>query len=198
MAETQPTQPEPVRAKRAPVIILTVLIILLLETGALLAVIYSGVYNIGTYNHDTGWINHFLDTSMTRAVQSHAHGVQVPALSDPAMVQGGFMHYDNMCAQCHGAPGVEPDDIAKGLWPKAPNLAKTVPTWTPAELFWITKYGIKFSAMPAWGPTHDDKKIWSMVAFLEKLPHLSPQDYQNMKGQPASEQHKPSAEQHAQ
>jgi len=64
--------------------------------------------------------------------------------------------------------------------PDAPNLAKTVPDWTPAQLFWITKEGIKFTAMSVWGPTHDDAKIWSIVAFMQKLPHLSPRDYQQM------------------
>ncbi len=35
----------------------------------------------------------------------------------------------------HGAPGAAADEIARGLWPQAPNLAKTVPDWTPAQLF---------------------------------------------------------------
>ncbi|HJU38766.1 MAG TPA: nuclear transport factor 2 family protein, partial [Tahibacter sp.] len=40
------------------------------------------------------------------------------------------------------------------------------------------KHGIKASGMPAWGPTHDDARIWAMVAFLEKLPTLSQDEYQ--------------------
>ena len=32
--------------------------------------------------------------------------------------------------------------------------------------------------MPAWGPTHDDQRIWAMVAFLQKLPDLTPEQYQ--------------------
>jgi mono/diheme cytochrome c family protein len=34
------------------------------------------------------------------------------------------------------------------------------------------------SAMPAWGSTHDDATIWSMVAFLQKLPSMTPEQYQ--------------------
>ena len=26
----------------------------------------------------------------------------------------------------------------------------------PAELFWVTKHGIKMTGMPAWGATHGD------------------------------------------
>jgi len=32
--------------------------------------------------------------------------------------------------------------------------------------------------MPAWGPTHNDQRIWAMVAFLQKLPDLTPEQYQ--------------------
>ena len=32
--------------------------------------------------------------------------------------------------------------------------------------------------MPAWGPGHDDERIWNMVAFLKQLPELSPDQYQ--------------------
>ena len=32
--------------------------------------------------------------------------------------------------------------------------------------------------MPAWGITHEDERIWAMVAFLQKLPELTPEQYQ--------------------
>jgi hypothetical protein len=32
--------------------------------------------------------------------------------------------------------------------------------------------------MPAWGITRDDERIWAMVAFLQKLPELTPEEYQ--------------------
>jgi hypothetical protein len=31
--------------------------------------------------------------------------------------------------------------------------------------------------MPAWGKTHDDQKIWAMVAFLQKQPKMSVSEY---------------------
>jgi mono/diheme cytochrome c family protein len=104
-------------------------------------------------------------------------------LIDPAEIKMGFGHYDEMCISCHGAPGIDPDEISEGLWPKAPNLSKTVKEWTPEELFWITKNGVKFTAMPGWGPSHSDKMIWAMVAFMEKLPTLSPADYKKLKNE---------------
>jgi mono/diheme cytochrome c family protein len=46
--------------------------------------------------------------------------------------------------------------------------------------FWTIKHGIKMSAMPAWGASHDDATIWSMVAFLQRLPDLDAAQYKQM------------------
>jgi mono/diheme cytochrome c family protein len=170
--------------KKSIVVVLTVVIVLVIEGAVLMGIMWWGGYNISTYNHDNSIANWFFDTGMTRDVQSRAKGITIPDLTHPRKVQEGFKHYDDMCVTCHGAPGVEPGEMAKGLWPTAPNLIKTVPTWTPAQLFWITRNGIKFSAMPAWGPTHNDEELWAIVAFLEKLPQLSPAEYAAMKHNP--------------
>lgn len=163
--------------------------IFILVIAGLLAVIYSGAYNVGTSNHDNALVNWALDTAMTRSVQQHARGISVPALADPAMIEQGFRHYRRMCVDCHGAPGVAPDEIAKGLFPDAPDLAKTAGDWKAAELYWIIKNGLKFTAMPAWGPTHDEKALWAMTAFVQKLPRLSPSEYKAMAAQAGSEEH---------
>ena len=33
---------------------------------------------------------------------------------------------------------------------------------------------------PAWGKTHDDATIWTILVFLRKLPTLTPQQYSEM------------------
>jgi mono/diheme cytochrome c family protein len=146
-------------------------------------VVFTGVYDVSTNNHDNDIINWVMDTAMTRSVQEHAKGIAVPSLSDSAMIQMGFRHYRAMCVDCHGAPGVPPEEIAKGLFPDAPDLAKTAGDWKPAELYWIIKNGIKFTAMPAWGPTHNDKELWAMTAFVAELPRLSPEEWKAMDAQ---------------
>ena len=49
----------------------------------------------------------------------------------------------------------------------------------PAEQFWIVKHGVKMTGMPAWGFTHDDDLLWDVVAFVRKLPELTPEQYQS-------------------
>jgi len=96
-----------------------------------------------------------------------------------------------MCAGCHLKPGKTESDFTLGLYPAPPNLTLTGDrhghehagdTDNDDEAikrqFWIIKHGIKASGMPAWGPGHDDQRIWNMVAFLQRLPELSPQQYQ--------------------
>ena len=34
--------------------------------------------------------------------------------------------------------------------------------------------------MPAFGPTHDHKMLWSIVSFIPFLPKLSPEQYTGM------------------
>ncbi len=62
------------------------------------------------------------------------------------------------------------------MYPQPPDLSKV--KRDPAQTFWIIKHGIKMSGMPAWGATHDDARIWAMVAFLQQLPRLTPEQYQ--------------------
>src|SRR3546814_11157024 len=87
--------------------------------------------------------------------------------------------YGEMCAGCHLGPGVEPTEMSQGLYPQAPVLAEHHDL-TPAQQFWIIKHGIKMTAMPAWGKTHPDPLIWDMVAFVRKLPGMSPTEYKQL------------------
>ncbi len=175
-------------------VIVTILIVLIVQAVALVVLVYSGTYNVSTLNHDNAVVNRALEIGTTRSIVHHAKGIKAPPLTDPAMVQEGFKHYQEMCVSCHGAPGVEREEIAKGLWPDAPDLTEAASMLTPAQLFWITKYGVKFTAMPAWGPTHGDDKIWDIVAFLKKLPKLSPADFQEMKRKTTGEPAQPEKE----
>jgi len=117
---------------------------------------------------------------------AHRAGKIIPPtdsiLKDPETIRTGFEHYDEMCVGCHGAPGVEAGDVRAGLNPKPPLLAK-IEDLPPGIVFWAVKHGIKTTGMPAWGPTHTDEEIWALVAFVEKLPGLSPEDYQALRQQ---------------
>ena len=145
-----------------------------------LVVMFSGVIDVGATNPHNPITQFVLSTTMDNSVRAHAKGIAAQPLDDPKMIMEGFRHYREMCVGCHLAPGIDSTEISEGLMPRPPKLQEAVEEWTPEELFWVTKHGVKMTGMPAWGPTHSDAKIWDIVAFLEKLPHMTAEQYQEM------------------
>lgn len=145
---------------------------------AALVIIYTGAYNVAaTYPHGpvARWV---LSTTMKQSVQRRAPEAPAPPRDLGSRASQGVQLYDEMCVQCHGAPGIEPKAVGKGLRPDPPDLSKSVPEWSDKELFWIIKHGIRLTGMPAWGVTHADEQIWAIVAFLKTLPGLDAEQYQ--------------------
>ena len=141
------------------------------------AVIFVGLYDIGADAPHTPPVHWFIENLRDRSIAVRAHGIAVPAdLNDPKRIATGAGLYTEMCSGCHLAPGMEKTEISQGLYPPAPELSKGL-DHTPAEEFWMIKHGVKLTAMPAWGRTHSDELMWDMVAFVRKLPTLSPAQY---------------------
>ena len=140
--------------------------------------VYSGIYNIGADDHHNKVVFTALKTLRDRSIELRSAELNVPNLDDQAFVRKGAGEYAAMCKQCHLAPGIENTEIRVGMYPQPPNLSQA--RVEPRAAFWVIKHGIKMSAMPGWGATHDDATIWSMVAFLRKLPELSPEEYKSI------------------
>ena len=152
-------------------------LLVVLGAGAL---IYAGVYDVAATTPHWPIAAAIIETARVHSIKVRAADIAVPpGLDDPAKVLIGVEHYAAHCAVCHGAPGVPKGDIARGLYPSPPDLAKTAPLYKPAELFWIVKHGIKMSGMPAWSD-HSEEELWATVAFLEKLTGMSEQDYASL------------------
>jgi mono/diheme cytochrome c family protein len=139
---------------------------------------YSGLYDVGASSPHGGFVNWLLSTTSHASVERRARDIEVPNLEAEALQLAGVNDFNGMCAGCHGAPGQDPEAMGQGLNPAAPDLAESAKEMTPAELFWVTKNGIKMTGMPAWGATHDDDALWPVVALLTKLPDLDAAGYQ--------------------
>ncbi len=119
-----------------------------------------------------------ISTLRDRSIASASADLQPPDLTDASRVLKGAGQYAAMCTGCHLSPGMKQSEIRPGLYPLPPNLSQV--RVNPKVAFWTIKHGIKMSAMPAWGATHDDATIWSIVAFVQKLPHLDAAQYKDM------------------
>ncbi len=159
--------------KHHSITVVVVLAILALGAGIF---VYSGVYNIGADDPHTRPVFALMQVVRNRSIHLRSKDIQVPNLQDPQLILKGAGQYAAMCTGCHLRPGMKNSEIRPGLYPQPPDLAQT--HVDPKVAFWVIKHGIKMSAMPAWGFSHDDDTIWSMVAFLEKLPGMTPQEYQ--------------------
>ena len=155
---------------------------LLLAVAGLLggaAFVYFGVFNAAADVPHWPVVHSLMETVRQRSIAVRAKDIQVPPLDDAKLIADGAEHYSAMCTGCHLAPGMNDSEIRPGLYPQPPNLSQRLNV-PPAEMFWAIKHGIKMSAMPAWGSSHDDQAIWGMVAFLQKLPDMTPEQYQAM------------------
>jgi mono/diheme cytochrome c family protein len=142
------------------------------------AFIVSGIYDVGADAPHWSVTYTVLQTVRDRSIAARSQKENVPDLNDPQVILKGAGQYAAMCTGCHLAPGVDDSELRHGLYPQPPKLA--LQHVDPKTAFWVIKHGIKMSAMPAWGSSHDDATIWSMVAFLQKLPTLSPEEYKTI------------------
>lgn len=163
--------------RTALLVVATLFVALVLFVVGALAFVYSGLYNVAATDAHLGVVRWVLNTTQERSVAVRADEVPARAVVTPEALAHGFEHYNEMCVACHGAPGVERGEFGKGMNPTPPDLAEEATEWTPEQLFWITKHGIKMAGMPAFGPTHTDEEIWGIVAVVERLPGLSAAEY---------------------
>ncbi len=152
-------------------------------------VAYSGLVNVGADDPHLPGVRAFLSMARDRSIEVRARNIQVPDLKDPALLRSGAGNYNAMCIGCHLAPGLEKTELSQGLYPAPPNLSRRGTDGQPAATFWVIKHGIKASGMPAWGHSMGDPYIWGLVAFIQQLPELDAQGYQQLVAASGGHQH---------
>ena len=158
----------------------------LITAGALAAaggyiVFRAGWYNIGATALHTQPVHDLLEQGMRESVDYRARDIKVPQqLAAPQRIAAGARIYHAKCAQCHGAPGFAQSDHGQAMQPVPGPLVDAACRWKPAELYWITRHGIKMSGMPAWEFHLADQELWDVVAFMQHLPTLTPAAYRDI------------------
>ncbi len=161
-------------------IVITVISVLVIQLLLLVLFVNSGLYNVSTKSPDPGFLKWVFGTTSDNAAKHYSKNISVPNLTDSSMIVEGFKHYNDNCVTCHGAPGVKPSDIGKGLFPHPPNLVHSAKELQPARLFWVAKNGIKSTGMPGFWKTNSDRKIWTIISFIEKMKNMTPKQYAAM------------------
>lgn len=139
--------------------------------------LWAGVYDVAATEQHLRATYALLDIGLRRSVAFHARRIDVPRLDDAGLVARGEACFKQHCEQCHGGPGTARSTFALGLMPVPSSLSQASRDWTPAQLYWITRKGIKMTAMPAWELRLDEGALWSVVAFMLVLPRMGSERY---------------------
>ena len=95
--------------------------------------------------------------------------------ADESLYLGGAQIYIHNCALCHGLPNQAPPPIAKGEFPRPPQLWRGhgVTDDPPGETYWKVANGIRLSGMPAYKQSLAEAQLWQvslLLANADKLP----------------------------
>ena len=115
----------------------------------------------------------------------------VPIPIDEANYLAGAQVYKENCAVCHGLAGQPATAIARGMFPKPPELmqGKGVTDDEPGETYWKVVHGIRLTGMPGFRGNLTDTQAWKvsiLLANADKLPESVKKLLANRVPQPAA------------
>jgi len=119
--------------------------------------------------------------ALGRAIGSSA-GQASPVAPDEINLVAGARVYREQCAVCHGEWGRPASVIAKGMYPRPPQLLppkKGVTDDPVGETYWKVKNGIRLTGMPGYGGNLSETEIWQ-VSLLLLHAHELPSAVQNV------------------
>lgn len=146
---------------------------------AALVFFFGGFFNVSAQNEEPAPVKWALIKVRSAAVDRYATDRPPSGYDAQDKVQAGAKAYSARgCTNCHGGPGVQWQKFSEGLRPDPPDLTKVVKEREPRHLFWVIKNGINMTGMPSFEKAEvPDPEIWSMVAFLKKLPDVKEEDF---------------------
>ena len=105
----------------------------------------------------------------------------IPANEENFMA--GAEIYREHCAVCHGFPGVDQSAIARGMFPKPPQLfkGKGVTDDEPGESYWKVAKGIRLTGMPSFQSALSETQIWQVSLLLANADKISDRVKQDLK-----------------
>ncbi len=141
-----------------------------------LLVVFGGAYFYATTGHfDTRAVpngpgsfeRRTANQSLDEWVDGHASKQANPFQPTTDNIMDGSMTYDKNCALCHGSLTKGTSPLQKNFYPPVPQLMAHTPDDPDANLFYVTKYGIRMTAMPGWDGVLSDDDIWKTVLFIK-------------------------------
>jgi mono/diheme cytochrome c family protein len=105
--------------------------------------------------------------SMDEWVDEHASKQANPLQPTMGNIMDGSMTYDKNCAMCHGSLKEPNSPMRRNFYPPVPQLMAHTPDDPDSNLFYVIKYGVRYTAMPGWEGVLSDDDIWKTVIFIK-------------------------------
>jgi mono/diheme cytochrome c family protein len=114
------------------------------------------------------------------------HAPKQPNPFQPTMdsIMDGSMVYDKNCANCHGSLKEPVSPMCTKYYPPVPQLMNRTPDDPDGNLFYVIKYGVRYSAMPGWDGVLSDDDIWKTVVFIKNSAQMKSDSQQQSAPQP--------------
>ena len=98
-----------------------------------------------------------------------------PINADESTYIAGAHIYVQHCGICHGFPGIDQSAMAKGMFPKPPNLfhGKGVTDDPAGETYWKVANGIRLTGMPEFKHILNETQIWQVSLLLANADKIS-------------------------
>ena len=108
----------------------------------------------------------------------------VPIQANEAAYTAGAAIYKMNCAICHGLPSAPETPIAKGEFPRPPQLFKGhgVTDDPAGETYWKVANGIRLTGMPAFRQSLSETQMWQVSLLLKNADQLPASVQQDLGG----------------
>lgn len=125
--------------------------------------------------------------SMDAWVEANAPKQANPFQATMDNIMDGSMTYDKNCSFCHGSLKQPISPMRTQFYPSVPQLMSRTPDDPDAHLFYVIKYGVRYTGMPGWNGILTDDDIWKTVIFIKNSSQMkdesqqqNPQNLQHM------------------
>jgi len=152
--------------------VLLTVVVILAGTYLLLS---QGKFPVGADN-PPGWLERRLaNMAVDQHVERNAPKQSNPMQPTVENLTAGARAYEQNCSFCHGGAAQRISPMRTKFNPPVPQIISHIPGDPDAQLFWVTKHGIRMSGMPTWDGILNDAQIWQIVAFIKNSGKLPPE-----------------------
>ena len=162
-----------------------VLTLVVLGGGAWLAA-NRGWIPVGADNPPGALERRVANMAVDAYVERHAPKQENPFKPSPENLASGAQTYEMRCSFCHGGAASRISPVRTKFNPPVPQIIDRIPGDPDANLWWITKHGVRMTGMPSWDGVLSDDDIWKVILFVkhsDKLPPSAQKAWKEAAGQ---------------